>query len=82
MPELLVVQTREYRLHRMEVFDRGKAGFTVLIHPPANRGQTREMVREHPAETLGEMLNRAKAEIDVVMGPKRPPPPRGYARRD
>lgn len=79
MPELLVVQTREYRLHRMEVFDRGKAGFTVLIHPPANRGETREMERAE-AETLGEMLNRAKAEIDAVMGPKRPPPPRGYAR--
>lgn len=65
----IVVQEREYRLHRMEVHDRGRDDFTVTILPPPNRGAPREMVRAG-GETLGEMLNRAKAEIDVVMGPK------------
>jgi hypothetical protein len=73
----VVVQEREYRLHRLEVHDRGRDDFTVIIVPPPNRGEPREMVRA-AAETLGDMLNRAKAEIDAVMGPK--PPPR-FQRR-
>ena len=76
MGKFVVVQEREYRLHRMEVQDRGKDDFTVIIHPPANRGASRDMVRA-PGETLGDMLNRAKAEIDVVMGPK----PARFGRR-
>lgn len=82
MPGLVVVQVREYRLHRLEVLDRGKAGFSVMIHPPANRGASREVARESPAETLGEVLNRAKAEIDAVMGPKPPPRARPVRHRD
>lgn len=81
MDKFVVHQVREYRLHRMEVLDQGKAGFTVTIVPPANRGGVpREMVRESPAETLGDMLNRAKAEIDVVMGPKPVMKMRGFGR--
>ena len=71
MSALVAVQFRDYRLHKMEVQDRGKAGFTVIIHPPANRGwQVREVT---PDGTLAETLNKAKAEIDAVMGPKPPP---------
>ena len=80
MPELVVVQVREYRLHRMEVMDRGKAGFSVVIHPPPNRGPSREVPRDSDTATLAETLNRAKAEIDAVMGPKRPPPQRFFNR--
>jgi hypothetical protein len=80
MPEFMVVQVREYRLHRMEVIDRGKAGFSVTIHPPANRGPSREVQRDEATLTLADTLNRAKAEIDAIMGPKRPPPARSYAR--
>ncbi|MDO9708315.1 hypothetical protein [Paracraurococcus lichenis] len=79
MPDLVVVQVREYRMHQLEVLDRGKAGFTVLIHPPANRGPTREVTRDATTPTLGDVLNRAKAEIDAVMGPK--PPPRARPMR-
>jgi len=80
MPKLQVVQVREYRLHRMEVIDNGKAGFTVLIHPPANRGVTREVTRDAVTVTLADTLNRAKAEIDAVMGPKPPPRAGGFGR--
>jgi hypothetical protein len=80
MPALIAVQVREYRLHRMEVFDRGKAGFTIIIHPPANRGQPREVVPGVPNMTLADTLNQAKAEIDAVMGPKPPPRARPYHR--
>jgi hypothetical protein len=81
MPGLIAVQVREYRLHKMEVFDRGKAGFTVIIHPPANRGESREVQRGNPNMTLADTLNQAKAEIDAVMGPKPPPRvPRPYQR--
>jgi hypothetical protein len=80
MPDFLVVQVREYRLHKMEVIDRGKAGFTVVIHPPANRGAPREVQRDGVTVTLADTLNRAKAEIDAVMGPKRPMQHRSFAR--
>lgn len=77
MAKFVVVQERDYRLHRMEVHDRGRDGFSIFINPPPNRGQRRELARASETETLAEALNRAKAEIDVVMGPK--PPPR-FAR--
>ncbi len=80
MPDMMVVQRRDYRLHAVEVIDRGRSGFIVTVHPPANRGQPWQVIPEFPGSTLGDTLNKAKAEIDVVMGPKRPPPPRGYAR--
>ena len=73
MAKLVVVQERDYRLHRMEVHDRGRAGFNIFINPPPNRGQRRELLPLSPQETLAEALNRAKAEIDAVMGPKPPP---------
>jgi hypothetical protein len=75
MPGITVVQVRDYRLHQIEVNDRGKAGFSVMIHPPANRGVSREVTRDSTTVTLADTLNRAKAEIDAVMGPK--PVPRG-----
>ncbi|MCO6418869.1 hypothetical protein JYK14_22290 [Siccirubricoccus sp. KC 17139] len=83
MPKLQVVQTREYRLHRLEVVDNGKAGFSVTIVPPPNRGQPREVTRDSLVVTLADALNRAKAEIDAVMGPKPPPRvrPGGYSAR-
>jgi hypothetical protein len=81
MPKMQVVQMRDYRLHRMEVIDNGKAGFTVVIHPPANRGAPREVTRDSLTVTLADTLNRAKAEIDAVMGPKPPPRAGGYTRR-
>jgi len=80
MAQLLVVQVREYRLHQMEVIDRGKAGFSVLVHPPANRGPSREVERDSTTVTLADTLNRAKAEIDAVMGPKRPAQGRQFSR--
>jgi hypothetical protein len=80
MAGLVAVQVREYRLHRVEVEDRGKAGFTVTIHPPANRGKVRQVTPGAPGMTLADTLNQAKAEIDVVMGPKPPPRARPYAR--
>jgi hypothetical protein len=80
MPNLMVVQVREYRLHRMEVVDNGKDGFSVVIRPPANRGVPREVTRDSLTVTLADTLNRAKAEIDAVMGPKPPPKLRGFAR--
>jgi len=80
MAHLTVIQMREYRLHRMEVVDNGKAGFSVVIHPPANRGVSREVTRDSLTVTLADTLNRAKAEIDAVMGPKPVPKPRGFAR--
>ncbi len=81
MTNLVVMQVREYRLHRMEVLDQGKAGFTVTIIPPANRGGVpREVTRDSTTVTLADTLNRAKAEIDAVMGPKPVMKPRGYGR--
>ncbi len=81
MGHLVVTQVREYRLHRMEVVDLGKAGFTVTIVPPANRGGVpREVTRDSTVVTLADALNRAKAEIDAVMGPKPAFKPRAFQR--
>jgi hypothetical protein len=81
MSNFVVMQVREYRLHKMEVMDHGKAGFTVTIIPPANRGGVpREVTRDSTTVTLADVLNRAKAEIDVVMGPKPAFKPRGFGR--
>lgn len=82
MVRFVAVQVREYRLHQIEVTDHGKAGCTVLIHPPSRLGGTREVTRDATTVTMGDLLNRAKAEIDAVMGPKPRPPLRrgGYAR--
>ena len=59
MPGITVVQVRDYRLHQIEVNDRGKAGFSVMIHPPANRGVSREVTRDATTVTLADTLNRA-----------------------
>lgn len=81
MARLNVVQVREYRLHRMEVLDQGKAGFTVTIIPPPSRGGVpREVTRDATTVTMADTLNRAKAEIDAVMGPKPAMKSRGYGR--
>ena len=78
---LVVVQFRDYRLHQLEVQDRGKAGYQVFIHPPANRGVSREVMQDGACTTLAELLNRAKAEIDAVMGPRPAPRVGGYGRQ-
>jgi hypothetical protein len=81
MSNFVVMQVREYRLHKMEVMDHGKAGFTVTIIPPANRGGVpREVTRDSTTVTLADTLNRAKAEIDAVMGPKPVMKHRGFGR--
>jgi hypothetical protein len=81
--DFLVVQQRDYRMHRIEVTDRGgKAGCTVVVHPPSPTGGAWEVPAEGAAVTLGERLNRAKALIDVVMGPRPTPRRQHAARRD
>ena len=72
MPGLLVVQHREYRKHRIEVIDRGRAGCAVLVRPPPSLGGEAWEVPpgEGVAVTLAERLNHAKARIDAAMGPR------------
>jgi hypothetical protein len=77
MPGFLVVQQREYRQHQIELIDRGKA-CAVIVRPPPSKGGAWEVPREGAAVTMAEMLSRAKARIDAVMGP---PPPRPSQRR-
>ena len=74
-PAFLVVQQREYRRHRIEVIDRGKAACAVVVRPPPSMGEAWEVVRGDAAVTLAEMLERAKALIDAAMGPRPPQRP-------
>ena len=60
-PAFLVVQQREYRRHRTEVIDRGRASCAVAVRPPPSRGEAWEVVRADAAVTMAEMLERAKA---------------------
>jgi len=71
-PAFLVVQQREYRRHRIEVIDGGKASCAVVVRPPPSMGEAWEVARADAAVTLAEMLERAKALIDAAMGPRPP----------
>ena len=73
MPDFLVVQRREYRKHRIEVTDRGKAGCAVVVRPPSPMDEAWEVPREGAAVTLAEQLTRAKVLIDAVTGPRPSP---------
>ncbi|MCK8784344.1 hypothetical protein M0638_08130 [Roseomonas sp. NAR14] len=79
MGRITVVQFREYRQHQLELLDHGKAGYQVIIHPPARLGGPREVPRGQEPRTFAEMIQAAKEEIDVIMGP-RPPPRMGWSR--
>jgi hypothetical protein len=80
VPGFVVVQQREYRKHLIEVTDRGKDGCAVVVRPAASTDEAWEVPHEGAAATLAERLNRAKALIDAVMGPR---PRRQHAvRRD
>ena len=80
-PAFLVVQQREYRQHRIEVVDRGKA-CAVVVRPPPSMGGAWEVPREGAAVTLAGMLDRAKAVIGAVMGPRPPQRSQHRSRRD
>ena len=80
MPDLVVMQQRDYRKHLIEVTDRGKAGCAGVVRP-ASRGEAWEVPHSGAAATLAERLNRAKALIDAVMGPRPAPRARPGVRR-
>ena len=86
MPGFVVVQQREYRKHLIEVTDRGKGGCAVVVRPASSSAEAWEVPHEGAgaAVTLAERLNRAKALIDAVMGPRPGPSPRRQpaVRRD
>jgi len=82
MPGFVVVQQREYRKHRIEVTDRGKAGCVVIVHPPSPKGEAWEVPQDDTTVLLAEQLNRAKALIDAVMGPRPSPRRQDAVRRD
>jgi hypothetical protein len=83
VPGFVVVQQREYRKHLIEVTDRGKAGCAVVVRPASLSGEAWEVPQEAGVSaTLAERLNRAKALIDAVMGPRPAPRARYGARRD
>jgi hypothetical protein len=76
VPGSVVVQQREYRKHLIEVTDRGKGGCAVVVRPAASAGEAWEVPHAGAAATLADRLNRAKALIDAVMGPR--PAPRAH----
>jgi hypothetical protein len=77
VPGFVVVQQREYRKHLIEVTDRGKAGCAVVVRPASSSAEAWEVPQEAGVSaTLAERLNRAKALIDAVMGPR--PAPRAH----
>ena len=79
MARLNIVSTRDYRQHVLEIEERGNGSCSVVVHPPARLGRSRLVEPPAEATTLIELVNKAKAEIDVVMGPK-PVPRRPMAR--
>jgi len=82
MPAFLVVQQREYRQHRIEIIDRGRAGCAVVVHPPSSQGEPWKVSREEPVPTLADQLNQVKTRIDAAMGPRPTVHLRHAARRD
>jgi hypothetical protein len=82
VPGFVVVQQREYRKHLIDVTDRGKAGCAVVVRPPSSMGEAWEVPHQAgTAVTLAERLNRAKALIDAVMGPRPARHPRQGVQR-
>ena len=79
MRRLLVVSFQDYRTHRLELRDGGGQQCAVVIHPPAGRGEPHEVPREAGTATLVELISRAKAMIDAVLGPR--PQPRHLGPR-
>ncbi|TPG60504.1 hypothetical protein EAH89_03825 [Roseomonas nepalensis] len=80
MPRLTIVSTRDYRQHVLEIEERGNGSCSVVVHPPARLGRPRLVEPPAGSATLIEIVNKAKAEIDDVMGPK-PVPRRPMPRR-
>lgn len=81
MPRLTAVSMRPYRMHQLEIRDGGGTDRVVIIHPPGGRGSPHEVVAEARDATLVDLINRAKAMIDQVMGPLPTVQARGGARR-
>jgi hypothetical protein len=79
MARLTIVSTRDYRQHVLEIEERGNGTCSVVVHPPARLGRSREVKPEAESPLLIDLVNQAKAEIDEVMGPK--PPPRAWGMR-
>jgi len=80
MPRLVAVSMKPYRTYRLELQDAGGTNCSVVIHPPGGRGAPHEVVGE--GVTLGELINRAKAMVDAVLGPRPPMAARSAPRRD
>jgi hypothetical protein len=81
MARLIAVSFRPYRMHQLEIQDGGRTSSAVVIHPPAGRGQPHEVSAEGQPMALVDLINRAKAMIDAVMGPLPSAPARGGNRR-
>jgi len=79
MARLTIVSTRDYRRHVLEIEERGNGTCSVVVYPPARLGRPRMVEPQVEKPLLIDLVNQAKAEIDVVMGPK--PPPRAFAMR-
>jgi|tagenome__1003787_1003787.scaffolds.fasta_scaffold20247232_1 hypothetical protein len=79
MSRLLVVSFLQYRTYQLELRDSGGRECAVVIHPPARKGEPHEVPREGAPVTLTELIARAKALIDGVLGPR--PPPRQLGQR-
>ena len=77
MGRLLVVSFLQYRTYQLELRDIRECA--VVIHPPARKGEPHEVPREGAPGTLTELIARAKAIIDGVLGPS--PPPRQLGQR-
>jgi hypothetical protein len=72
MGRLLVVSFLQYRTYQLELRDSGGRECAVVIHPPARKGEPHEVAREGAPATLTELIIRAKALIDGVLGPRPP----------
>ncbi|MCI0755682.1 hypothetical protein [Teichococcus vastitatis] len=72
MARFLVVSFQQYRTYHLELRDGGGAQCAVIIHPPADRGEAHEVPQDPEATTLVERIGRAKAMIDVILGPRPP----------
>lgn len=70
MPRLVAVSMKPYRSYRLELQDAGGTNCSVVIHPPGGRGAPHQVAGE--GVTLGELITRAKAMIDAVLGPRPP----------
>ena len=75
MGRLTAVSFKPYRNHHLELRDEAGGRCTVIVHPPAGRGEPQEVPHGAQKATLGELMARAKEMIDGVMGPRPAPRP-------